>query len=416
MSAPWAVIGGGVAGVMTARALHLAGREVQLFEAREAVACGCSKANAGILALGHATAWAGPQALPELGRALLGRAPALRVSKPFDPALWRWGLRFLAECTPRAALRNTDKLQRLSAYSISLLRDAAAQMGLAHEVEARGALYLFGQAEALSHHAARLPEATVLDRDALIARDPALSTLAQSLAGGLLSPADAVGDCRRFTVRTADWLAEQGVGLRFGAQVSGFERADGRVSALYFADGSRQAVSGVVIAAGVAAPALLAPFKIRLPIYPVKGYSGTWRLKNTNLAPDLPFVDESALVAVARYGECLRVTAMAEFAGDDLRVDPQVAARLQRYVEQNFGAALGPEPAEFWAGLRPSTPAGPPFLGHLAVAENLWVNAGHGQLGWTMALGAADLLARAVTGAEMPLTDISHRLRGFVGL
>ncbi len=413
MSDPVVVIGAGVVGVMTARALRLRGAEVVVVDALPGAAEMCSRGNAGMLAVGHAKAWAEPAAIPALLRALVGREPSVKVTRPFDPALWRWGVEFLRHCTPAANARNTSAEQRLSRFSRDRLAAAEAEMGLPVDTWHEGALYLFQDAAQFARYRAKLPEGgeiTALSREELVAREPSLAAMGERLAGGLLSRIDSVGDCALFTRRTAAWLGGAGVATRFETRVTGFASALGRITAVE-TDRGPIACSAVVLATGVETADLTRPLGFVPQIYPVKGYSGTWRITDPAGVPRLPFVDETELLAVANYGDRLRVTAIAEFAGRDRSLPPARTALLDAYVRRRFGAAVDLETPEFWTGLRPTTPAGPPYLGRVRTHSNLWINAGHGQLGWTMSLGAGEVLAQAMAGEPPALRDISSRAR-----
>ncbi|MDF2140903.1 FAD-dependent oxidoreductase [Paenirhodobacter sp. CAU 1674] len=410
---PIVVIGAGVIGTMTARALAKRGRRVTVIERLPGPAQLCSRGNAGIMAVGHAKAWAEPAAIPALGQALLGRAPGIRVTRLMDPALWRWGVEFLRHCTTAANKVNTDKERRLSRYSRDMLQAAEAEMGLPAATWHAGALYLFQDAAQFRNYAAKVgagAEITALSRDDLIAREPGLAAMRDRLAGGLLSRIDSVGDCHLFTGRTAAWAAENGVEFRYDTDVTGFARANGRITAVQ-TDAGPIACAGVVLATGVETPDLTRPLGFAPAIYPVKGYSGTWRITDPAGVPKLPFVDETELLAVANYGDRLRVTAIAEFAGRDRSLPADRVKLLDAYVRRSFGAAVDLDHPEFWTGLRPTTPAGPPYLGRVRRFENLWINAGHGQLGWTMSLGAAETLAQAMAGEPPALRDVSSRAR-----
>lgn len=412
---PTVVVGAGVVGVMTARALALRGRRVTLIDSRPGPAELCSRANAGILAVGHAKAWAGPDAIGTMMRAVAGREPRLRLTKLGDPTLWRWGLEFLGQCTPSAHRINSDRLRRLSLFSRDLLAKAESAMGLPKETRHDGALYLFQNRAQFEAHVASLGDEAdgsmdVIDGDAVLALEPGLAGI-ESLVGGIMSHVDSVGDCRLFTARTCEYLAGMNVAeLLFERTVTGFRRAGGRIVAVE-TDGGLVDCADVVLATGVGTPDLCRPLGFVPQIYPVKGYSGTWTIVRPERIPQLPFVDETELLAVASYGDFLRVTAIAEFAGRDRSVPEDRTALLDSYVRRNFGGAVDLDTPEFWAGLRPSTPSGPPYLGRVRKVENLWINAGHGQLGWTMALGSGEILADLVTGAAPALSDVSARAR-----
>ncbi len=408
------VIGAGVIGTMTARALAKRGRRVTLIERLPGAAELCSRGNAGMMAVGHAKAWAEPAAIPALGRALLGREPAVRVSRLLDPALWRWGIDFLRHCTASANAVNSDRERRLARFSRDMLKAAETEMGLPVATAHEGALYLFQDAAQFRSYAAKVGtggEIEALDPAALIAREPGLAAMRDRLAGGLLSHIDSVGDCHLFTRRTAAWLADTGrVEIRYDTAVTGFTRRNGRIVAVETSAGPVPC-GAVVLATGVETPDLTRPLGFAPAIYPVKGYSGTWRITDPAGVPRLPFVDETELLAVANYGDRLRVTAIAEFAGRDRSLPAARVKLLDDYVRRSFGAAVDLETPEFWTGLRPTTPAGPPFLGKVKDFANLWINAGHGQLGWTMSLGAGEILAQHLTGETPTLRDVSARAR-----
>jgi D-amino-acid dehydrogenase len=293
-----------------------------------------------------------------------------------------------------------------------LLAKAEDEMGLPKDTRHSGGLYLFQDESAFERHVASLGDNTdkteveVLDRAGVLALEPGLAGL-DRLAGGLLCHVDSVGDCRLFTKRTCDFLACSNVAeFLFRRRVTGFRRAGGRIEAVETDAGDAEC-DAVVLATGVETPRLCGPLGFTPPIYPVKGYSGTWTVTDPQGIPSRPFVDETELLAVASYGGKLRVTAIAEFAGHDRGLRADRTALLDAYVRRNFGETVDLETPEYWAGLRPSTPAGPPYLGRVRQYENLWMNAGHGQLGWTMSLGCGEVLSALIAGEAPPIAAVS---------
>ncbi|KLK90827.1 hypothetical protein AA309_23540 [Microvirga vignae] len=411
-SDPIVVVGAGVAGVMTAYALAKRGVNVAVVDALSGPAEMCSRANAGIIAVGHAKAWAGPGAIGAMVKAVAGRDPSVKVTRLMDPALWRWGVEFLCNCLPSAHQRNTDKLQRLSRYSRELIAAAEIEMSLPKETRHQGGLYLFQDKVQFNTYVASIEDhgdgsVEVLSRDALIAREPGLSGMSDRLVGGLFSAADSVGDCQLFTQRTAAYLNHShNVGLHFDTRVTGFRLANNTIRAVKTNRGEISCTA-VILATGVETPDITRPLGFRPNIYPIKGYSGTWKLTDPVGVPTLPFVDETELLAVATYNGKLRVTAIAEFAARDCSISEARTLQIADYVRRSFGNAVELETPEFWAGLRPTTAAGPPYLGRIRKFDNLWVNAGHGQLGWTMSLGCGELLAQRITGDQTSLVDVS---------
>jgi D-amino-acid dehydrogenase len=413
---PIVIIGAGVSGVMSAQALAARGQHVIVLDRAAGPAQVCSRANAGIIAVGHAQAWAGPDAIGMLMAALAGRAAGVRITRLRDPALWRWGLAFLRNCTRARYDANTDRLARMSAFSRETLREVARDLGLDDLLRHDGGLYLFDDAEALAHaaggHGANSAQPMdALDRAALFDREGALAQAEDRFAGALFSARDSVGDCHVFTQSAAQELAARGsVEFRYGCEVSGFDTDGGCITGVQV--GSEViAASQVLLATGVETPDLTRPLGFAPLIYPVKGYSGTWALRDPARLPSLPYIDEAAHVAVAVYGGQLRVTAFAEFAGQDQSQPPERIAVLKDYVTRNFGSAVELDRASFWAGLRPTTPAGAPYLGQVRGFDNLWINAGHGTLGWTLSAGCGALMAQAMTGGTPELHNVSARAR-----
>lgn len=413
---PIIVIGAGIVGTMTAFCLAKRGLEVLVFDAALHPADGTSYANAGIIAVGHAKSWAGPGAPRQILQALSGRNSSVVMTRCPDKALVRWGLSFLMNCTASAEARNTKKLQALSRRSRELLPLVAEEVGLLDQLQLKAGLYLFQDQRQFDEHLRSLSSEdrktlAVLGREELVSLDPALAGMGEGLVGGLKSTLDAAGDFRLFTCQALDY-AERHLGVRsmFDRKITGFRVDAGTVQAVRI--GSVEVpCSAVVIAAGTGSPQLLRLFGVRPNIYPVKGYSATWRINDPGAAPRLPYIDETNLLAVATYGGKLRATYLAEFAGTDRSIATARTVHLQEYVTRHFGSAVDPGSVEFWTGLRPSTPEGPPYLGMVGTSKNLWINSGHGQLGWTMALASGEYLAARVAGDIPVLDDVSARAR-----
>lgn len=408
------VVGAGVVGTLTAHWLAQAGCEVTVVEQRPEAASGTSYANAGIVALGHAEAWGSPSAPLRFGKALLGLHPAIKVSHLWDPALWRWGWRFLRECTPARYRDNSNRLLRLCEYSADLLREVADTQQIHHHRLDRGALYLFRDPALFRRRVAAIerdPDAgrllQVLGPDEAVAMDGGLQRVGDALAGALFSRKDLSGDCRLFTLGLAKKLALSGkVTFRYDTRVRGFEYAGDTVRALNTGDGQLQADQWV-ICAGNETTQLLRGLGIYVPIYPVKGYSMTFPVLDADEVPRYPAIDEDHLVSYALYGDRLRMTSIAEFAGYN---DAPSAGRIRwvaDFARSLCGEGLDYDNATAWAGLRPSTPPSTPYIGRLKSFANLWVNAGHGQLGWSMSAGSSRLLADTLLGHPLAINTVS---------
>ena len=394
------VLGAGLAGVATAYYLHRDGEEVTVVDRRPGAGLETSFANGGLTTPSHSMPWAGPKTL-RLLLGSLGRGDGpVRVAR-LDPKLLGWGLRFLPCCTSKRAAESGRRMVRLSAYSLGLLEElVAAEPGLGFDRNVRGVLHLYRDeatlhgGEALSALCAELGvPARLVGRDEIVGIEPALEPVAGKFLGGLHAPADRSGDAHKFTSGLAALLAGRGVRFRYGAAVERIE-AEGRAAGAVLAGGERLAADRIVVALGSHAPGLLRPLGLRLPVYPVKGHGITYRVDGANRAPSMGLMDEARKMSIARLGERVRVVGMADIAGFDAAPDPARIRVLRGEAAELFpdvAEAAGGEP-EAWAGLRPMTPDGPPVLGATRLG-NLFLNTGHGSLGWTMACGSGRFVA-----------------------
>ncbi len=409
---PIVIVGAGIVGLTTAYALTKKGCRVTVIDKLAGPAEMCSRANAGIIAVGHAHAWAEPKAIVSIFRALMGREPAVRITKLLDPKLWQWGLSFLRHCTPSAHLANSAKLLRLSLLSSELLASIETEMQLPQEIRHQGGLYLYKNARQFEQQLAALEgdaSLQTLDTQQLIAYEPWLAGMQDQLVGGLLSSADGVGDCYQFSKRCYQHLAQSSkVEFLFNTTVTGFEQRASQLTAVRSSAGDIPCQQ-VVLASGIETADITSTLGFKPLIYPVKGYSGSWEILHDTHIPKIPFVDESEFLAVGSYGGILRVTATAEFAGRDASLAEERLAVVKNYVQRYMGDAVDLKSPQFWTGMRPTTPAGAPYLGRVKHLDNLWLNAGHGQLGWTMSMGCAQTIAQLISGEQTGLSDVSIR-------
>lgn len=412
-----AVLGGGVIGVSAAYYLARDGHEVTVIDRQPRAACETSYANAGLLAPGHAYAWASPQAPGILWRSLFDRDQALRLVLRADPRMWSWGLRFLAQCTSERARRNTLRKLRLCVYSLECLAALEADTGIVYDGLSRGNLYLFRGAESLQRgieHASILTEHGVrmepLDREALMALEPALAGSRERIAGAIHAPGDRSGDARAFSRALAGWVEEH-LRVRFlwNTAVRAIAVAGDRVERVLTDRGDLE-FDLYVVALGVEAPFLTRRIGIPLPIYPCKGYSVTVPLGPAGASPTIGGVDEEKLVAFCPMGERLRITATAEFSGYSRDHRPEDFADMLRAVRELYPGGGDWSQPEYWAGLRPMTPSTVPILG-FARYRNLLLDTGHGHIGWTMACGSGKVIADLAAGrrAEIDLEGLLYR-------
>jgi D-amino-acid dehydrogenase len=400
------VLGGGIAGVTSAYYLARDGHEVTLVEAEAGVGQDASAANAGMIAPGHSFAWASPKAPAMLLRSLLGAETAIRVRPRLDPALFAWGLLFLRECKAERARRNTLVKLRLCQYSQGLMTDLVRAESIEYHAVTQGALYVFRDPREFERGVAKMAllaqhgqRQEVLDPAQVARLEPAFAPVQRKIAGAVRDLGDTSGDSRLFTEKLAGICREKlGVVLRLGTRVTGLRAEGDRVTGAVTSDGALTA-DAYVLALGVGAPRVARTIGVRLGIYPAKGYSSTFLLRADGLAPTMPGVDEQWLVGWSRQGDRLRLTSTAEFAGHDRNWTPRDFGNILRLARDLFPTAADWDRGEFRACLRPMTPDGPPVLGP-GRHRNLYFNAGHGHMGWTMAFGTARIVADLVSGRK----------------
>ena len=398
------VIGAGVVGTACAWYLAKAGHAVTVVDRREGAGLETSFANGGQVSPCHAEPWANPSVLPKVLK-WLGRedAPLLFRWNRWDPALWAWGLRFLTNCTASRAEINTARTLRVALYSRACLQELRAETGIAYDQQTRGILHVYRDGREFEHacRAAEIMKRHGLDRRPVSPAqcavvEPALAQVEPQLAGGIHTPDDESGDAHKFTRELARLAAERGVEFRWNVPVLGLSRQGDRVEGLVTADGMITADS-YVLAAGCDSPALARPLDLFLPIVPAKGYSITVPVANHAGAPFVSITDDEHKMVYSRLGDRLRAAGTAEMAGHDSSLNPGRARMILDHARALFPDGGDYERAEPWAGLRPVTPDSVPLLGATPLA-NLWLNTGHGTLGWTMACGSGRVIADLVSG------------------
>lgn len=402
------VLGGGVIGVATAYFLARDGHEVEVVERADRLAPDASSGNAGLIAPGHAFSWASPAAPRMLLRSLAGRETAIRVKPRLDRELVRWGARFVGECRPARFEANTLAALRLCRYSQDVLEEIVREEELDYGPTSRGALYVFRDERELERgfERSRLlrehgQEQEILDPDACVAFEPALAGARDRLAGAILDRGDETGDCERFTIELAGRCRARGVHFRLGTAVRRLEAdATGVVGAV--TDAAVLQADAYVLSLGVDSPAVARTAGVRLPVYPVKGYSATFPIRAEHRPPVHGGVDEATLVAWSNLGDRLRMSSTAEFAGYDRGWSEHDFANVTRMARELFPDAADYAAGAFRACLRPMTPGGPPLVG-FARHPNLLVNTGHGHSGWAMACGSAKLAADLLGGRPSEL-------------
>ena len=405
------ILGAGVIGTTSAYYLAKAGHDVTVVDRQPGAGLDTSFGNAGELSYGYASPWAGP-GVPLKAIKWLTMADGPLVIRPMlDPRMWLWGLQLLGNCTERAYALNKSRMVRVAEYSREKMIELRAATGISYEGREQGTLQLFREQKQLDHIGGDVDVLKqygvpyeVLDPAQCVAAEPGLATAAVPFVGALRLPNDDTGDCNLFTERLAVLAAAAGATFLYGTSIEGIDAAGDRITGVRTSRGLLTADSYVGALASYT-PELVAPLGIRLPVYPIKGYSLTVPITDAAVAPVSTVMDESYKVATTRFDDRIRVGGTAEIAGWDLTLRPHRRGPLERSLRDLFPKAGDVSRAKFWCGLRPMTPDGTPVIAR-AKFSNFYLNTGHGTLGWTMAAGSGQVLADLI-GGKSPDIDTS---------
>ena len=408
------VLGSGVIGVSCAYQLAAAGHEVTVLDRQPAAALETSYGNAGEVSPGYSAPWAGPGVPIKAIKWLLMPHRPLVIRPNIDLNLLRWGIAMLRNCTAARYEVNKGRMVRLAEYSRDCLRELRAQTGIRYDERMQGTLQLFRTQAQLDGTAADISilkrygvKFELLDRAGFIRHEPALARVQDKFVGGLLLPGDETGDCFKFTQNLAALAAQRGVLFRYGTRIKGLQLARKQIDGVVTDAGVVKA-DAYLVALGSHSPALVKPLGIRIPVYPVKGYSITVPITDASGAPESTVMDETHKVAVTRLGDRIRVGGTAELAGYTLKLHEARRATLEHVVTDLFPDGGDVARAVFWCGLRPMTPDGTPVVGATRL-PNLYLATGHGTLGWTMAAGTGRVMAVVISGrkAEIDLDGLT---------
>jgi len=410
------VLGAGVAGVASAWYFWRDGHEVTVLERNDGVALETSFANGGQLSYSYVAPLASPSVIPKIPPWLLRRDAPLRFAPELDVAQWRWIVEFLAACNQRTADVTTERLLRLSFYSRDLMHELVASRDLDFDYVQNGKLVVHTQRESFES-AVRLMEfqrslgceQRSLDAKQAVDLEPALEAMSKRICGAIHTPSEDAGDCYKFCNELKRLMTSGAnpVRFRFGAEVQRLLGIERRLLGVETNEGVLEA-DAYVLALGTNAPALLAPLHIHVPVYPLKGYSLSLAITNESGAPRISVTDFKRKVVYARLGDELRVAGMADLAGKHAVIDPERVAQLVAEVKAAFPNASDFRVLKPWCGMRPATPKGTPILGPTRYA-NLWLNIGHGALGFTLALATGRVVADLAAGraAGVPLAGFT---------
>ncbi|WP_022704426.1 D-amino acid dehydrogenase [Pseudorhodobacter ferrugineus] len=398
------VMGAGVIGVTTAYYLAKQGASVTVLDRQPGPGLETSYANAGELSYGMTSPWAAPGIPMKAVKWMFMKRRPLFIWPLISPTMWKWGYDMVRNCNEESYRLNKGRMVRISNYSRDVMPDLIAETGIEYDGREQGTLQLFRTAKQLKDSKADqdiLSEYDspfeVLDSAGCIAVEPALAEVRSKFVGGLRLTADRTGDCRIFTTALAEKCTEMGVEFQYGTNIRAIAVENGRIAGVDTEIAGRQTADAYVCALGSYAAGLLKHTGIKLPVYPVKGYSVTLPVTDDAYAPQSTIMDETHKVAITRLGDRIRVAGTAEIAGYSNRLGPHATNTVRHVISDLFPRGGDLSKAEGWTGLRPMTPDGTPVLG-ASRYDNLFLNTGHGTLGWTMACGSGRAVADVVLG------------------
>lgn len=404
------VLGAGLLGVASAHYLREHGHAVVVVDRQATPGAETSFANGGQISVSHAEPWANPSAPLKVLQWLGQEDAPLLFRLRADLRQWVWGLQFLRECTPARTQHNIAQIVRLGTYSRDALQQLRRDLGIEYDQRTQGILHFYTNAQAFA--AAETParqmrelgcDRRVISADEAVRIEPALAPVRGRLAGATWTAEDESGDANRFTRELAARCEAAGVEFRLSHTVTALRAAGGAIDHVEVTDaeGRFQQIRGdaYVLAMGSFSPLLVEPLGIRLPIYPAKGYSVTMPVADASKAHEVSLTDDEFKLVFSRLGNRLRIAGTAELNGYDRDLSRVRCEAIVRRVEALFPGAGDATHAQFWTGLRPATPSNVPIIGRSKL-PNLFLNTGHGTLGWTHACGSGKCLARIVSGLE----------------
>jgi D-amino-acid dehydrogenase len=404
------VLGAGLLGVTSAYYLQQQGHEVTVVDRQASPAAETSFANGGQISVSHAEPWANPGAPLKVLQWLAREDAPLLFRLRADRHQWLWGLRFLRECTPARTRRNIEQIVRLGTYSRDALQALRAATGIAYEQRMQGILHFYTSQKEFD--AALAPteqmralgcDRRVISADEAVQIEPALRHMRPQLAGATFTGADESGDANRFARELARLCQESGVRFLMSHTITALRETAGRIDHVEATDGEGRfqhlRADAYVLALGSLSPLLARPLGIRLPVYPAKGYSVTMPVNDETMAHQVSLTDDEYKLVFSRLGDRLRIAGTAELNGYDRDLNLVRCAAIVRRVEQLFPGAGDTSQAQFWTGLRPATPSNVPIIG-VSRVPNLYLNTGHGTLGWTHACGSGKAIARIVSSLK----------------
>ncbi|MDJ0978163.1 MAG: FAD-dependent oxidoreductase [Erythrobacter sp.] len=406
------IVGAGLLGVCSAWELAERGYAVTVLEARPGAGEDTSFANGGMLTPSMPDPWNSPGVWKHLASSLFDPTSAMKLRLRAVPSLMSWGISFLRHSSPRHHQYATEANLRLALLSVPRTLEWADRLGLEFDRSDKGSLKFFLDRDEFEQAVSKIAWLRdvglgfeALDATATIAREPALASIEGRLGGAIHYPGDARGDAHLFTKGLAAAARQAGVEFRYDTQVESLLVERGRVAGVQLR-GGRAPADQVIVAAANASRGLIGPLGLRLPVRPAKGYSVTFDVEGIDGVPGHALIDDARHAALVPLGTCLRAVGTAEFTGEDRRMRPERIDNLKAMMRANLpsvAAALEGQDGNEWCGLRPMSADGRPFIGATRI-PGLWLNTGHGSLGWTLAAGSAKLLGELIS-KDTPSVD-----------
>lgn len=411
------ILGSGVTGTTLAYYLAKKGMQVTVVDRQSGPALETSYGNAGQISPGYASPWAAPGIPFKALKWLPQRHAPLAIHATADSLQYRWMMQMLRNCTASRYAVNKERMVRLSEYSRDCLDQLRNETGLTYEERTLGTTQLFRTQQQLDASAKDIKVLKdsgvpyeVLDRAGIVQVEPALASVVDKLTGALRLPHDETGDCYLFTTRIANMAKDLGVEFKFNSIIDRLHISNNIINGVWI-DGELIQADRYVLCLGSYTPKFLASVGIYVPIYPLKGYSLTIPITNAEMSPVSTILDETYKVAITRFDNRIRVGGMAEISGFDLSLNPRRRETLKMVTQDLYPQGGDITKAEFWTGLRPATPDGTPIIGETLI-KNLYLNTGHGTLGWTMAAGSGRYLSDILAGQKPEIStegfDISR--------
>jgi D-amino-acid dehydrogenase len=405
------VLGAGVVGVNTAYWAQRAGKSVCLIDRQPEAGLETSFANGGQISVSHAEPWANPAAPVKIAKWLFDPKAPLLFRPRLDPAQWRWIAQFMVDCLPHRADRHTAQIVRLALDSRNALREIRARENLSYDQRLKGIIHFYRNqrdfddachaAEVMRRHGCELQ---VIGRDRVVELEPAFAARRDEIVGATYTPDDESGDAMKYTQALAAICRERGMATRYSSDIVALRPEAGRIGAVEIrTPRGYETVRGrdVVVSMGSYSAPFLRRCGINLNIYPAKGYSATIPIDESCICPTVSLTDDENKLVYSNLGDRLRVAGTAELSGYDRALNPTRCAAIVDKVRELFPDAGDFEQARFWTGLRPTTPSNVPYIGPTRFA-NLWLNTGHGTLGWTMGAGSGRRIVELIAAADRP--------------